>query len=324
MFLSAHRSPVLKTFCWVAIMLVAGPTLAQPTVGDASAVVSPGDVLSLSVPGHPEFELDLNVNNTGAVQIPNIGEIPVGGLTVTEATQVVRQRLRLFDPTINDISLSLGRAGGIQIHVIGSVEHPGAYSFASQPSLWDLLRAAGGAGENADLRAARIVRETRDGTDVQTVDLSQVLAGGTSPSTDLLDGDTLVVPTLEDGLISVPAANGVQVFGSVALPTVVPVTAPTPMMDVLMLAGAPTQDADLEEIWWIHRTGEREYLSTQINLKTFLEMGDPRGNPLIYPGDSLQVTYSEPSWLADNLPLILGMLATTATVFLAYDRIYGD
>ena len=324
MSLFARRSGWLKIFCWLSICLVAGPVFAQPDRQAGPRVVNPGDSLVLAVPGHPEYDLSLQVEADGMVLIPGIGSIRVAGLTESEAVQVMRQRLRLFDPTINDISLSLTRAGGIQIFVIGSVVNPGPYQFMTQPSLWDLLRAAGGAAENANLAEARIIRETATGTEVQIVDLNRVLSGGRAPQSDIQDGDTLVIPTLVEGISTVVSSHGVQVFGGVAVPTVVNINEPTPLMDVLMRAGAPVADADLEAVWWVHQTGQREYLSTKINVRSFLEMGDVSSNPLIYPGDSLEVTLDRPSWLQQNLPLILGVIATTATVVLAWDRVARD
>lgn len=324
MSMFAGKSRSAQIMCWLCIWLVAGPVLAQPAGSAASPVVNPGDNLMLTVPGHPEFDLDLVVESDGSVLVPGIGNIRVAGLTDAEAAQVIRQRLRLFDPTITDIALTRGQAGDIQVHVIGAVVNPGAYHFMTQPSLWDLLRAAGGAAPEANLRDAKIVRESATGTVALSVDLSQVLSGGRSPLSDIQNGDTLVIPALIEGVSTVVSSNGVQVFGSVGVPTVVDISEPTPLMEVLMRAGAPTVEADLEEVWWVHQTGEREYISTLVNVRQYLEEGDAGSNPLIYPGDSLEVPLDTPSWLQENLPLILGVIATTATVLLAYDRIVRD
>jgi hypothetical protein len=143
------------------------------------------------------------------------------------------------------------------------------------------------------------------------------------PDVELRDGDTLVIPARREGVVGTPGPAGVRVIGAVATPSIVSLDAPTQLADVLMLAGAPLNDSNLGKVWWVHFSDQR-YVSSRIDFRAFLEDGDPRGNPLIYPGDTIEVELSRPTWAARNLPLVLGMIATTATVLLAYDRLTQD
>ncbi len=43
--------------------------------------------------------------------------------------------------------------------------------------------------------------------------------------------------------------------------------------------------------------------STLVNLELYLKEGDPAGNPLIYPGDTLKVTYQKTQLGAGQRPL---------------------
>ena len=67
------------------------------------------------------------------------------------------------------------------------------------------------------------------------------------------------------------ATGSVKVFGGVAVPSVVPVDGPTPLMDVLMLAGAPVVDANMKKIWWVHG-GVGSDQAQLVNLKLFLDI----------------------------------------------------
>jgi hypothetical protein len=58
-----------------------------------------------------------------------------------------------------------------------------------------------------------------------------------------------------------------------------------------------------------------------VNVKDFLKHGDPDGNPMIYPGDVVYMPQERPGWVQQYLPLILSLVATTTTAYLAYDRI---
>lgn len=287
---------------------------------DAYRLVN-GDEVQLSVPGRPDLTLNLTVDGNGQVPIPQIGDVALVGLTVAEAELVLRQRLRLFDPSVDSVRLTMASQGtGVRIFVIGEVSRSGEYPFSAPPSLWDVLRSAGGPGERANLNQVRVVRESPTGTTVTELDLSGILAGGTVPEFELRSGDTLVIPATLEGVSTLAGSAGVQVFGGVMVPTVVPIKEPTALMDVIMLAGSPSLDSTLNKIWWVHRSGE-EITSRQINLRSFLEEGNPMGNPLIYPGDTIEVKYHRPNWVQRNLPLIMSTLTAMATLYLAYDRI---
>ncbi len=298
--------------------------LAQSgTQADAYRLVN-GDQVQLTVPGRPDLTLNLTIDSNGRVPIPQIGNVALAGLTVAEAQLVLQQRLRLFDPSLDSVRLTLASQGsGLRVFVIGEVGVTGEFTFNTQPTLWDVLRQAGGPGAAANLAQAKVVRETPSGTEVQVIDLSGILAGGSVPQFELKNGDTLVIPAALEGVATVAATTGVQIFGGVAVPTVVPIKEPTPLLDIIMQAGAPSAESRLDEIWWVHRSGE-EINSRLINLQAYLEEGNPLGNPLIYPGDTVQVKYERSNWAQRNLPLILGTLTAIATLYLAYDRAVND
>jgi protein involved in polysaccharide export with SLBB domain len=170
---------------------------------------------------------------------------------------------------------------------------------------------------------ARVVREEDGNARILPLDLSALVSGGRIPPFAFSDGDVLVVPSTEAGSTPVFASSGVQVFGAVAAPTVVAITKPRPLLEVLMLAGSPLADAKLEEIWLVHPV-EGRFDSRLIDLTLFMQQGNPIGNPLVFPGDALQITYQEDSWIRRNAPLILGALTATATVWLAFDQISGE
>jgi polysaccharide export outer membrane protein len=279
-----------------------------------------GDQVQLSVPGRPDLTLSLSVDGNGRVPIPQVGDVALAGLTVAEAELVLRQRLRLFDPSVDTVQLTLASQGtGVRIYVIGEVGNTGEYSFNTQPSLWDVLRAAGGPGEAASLNQARVVREALTGTQVTELDLSGIMTGRGVPEFELRNGDTLVIPAVLEGVSTVASSSGVQVFGGVEVPTVVPIKEPTPLLDVIMLAGSPSDDALLNQIWWVHRSGE-ELTSRKINLEKFIKDGNPLGNPLVYPGDAVHVKFHRENWFQRNLPLILSTVTAMTTLWLAYDR----
>lgn len=168
-----------------------------------------------------------------------------------------------------------------------------------------------------------MIREVDGRPEVHPVNLSGLMEGQGGPPFQMQDGDTLVIPALLEGIPSTDAGAGVKVFGSVKVPTIVPIEEGTPLMDVLMLAGAPNQDAEISKINWIHNDGVRTQ-ATVVDLKQYLLTGDEAGNPLIYPGDTVNVEFYKPGWVRANVPFILVSLASIATILLAYDRLYNE
>lgn len=297
--------------------------LAQATANSGTYRLVNGDQIQLSVPGRPDLTLSLSVDGNGRVPIPQIGDVALAGLTVPEAELVLRQRLRLVDPSLDSVQLTLASQGtAVRIYVIGEVGSSGEYSFSTPPTLWDVLRSAGGPTDSSNLNQARVVRETVSGTQVEELDLSGILTGGDIPQYELRSGDTLVIPAVLEGIATTASTAGVQVFGGVMVPTVVPIKEPTPLLDVIMLAGSPSENSKLHEIYWVHRSGD-EITSRKVNMKTFIEEGNPTGNPLIYPGDAVEVRYFRDNWLQRNLPLILSTITAITTLYLAYDRSYN-
>jgi len=307
---------------WLALMILCGQplqVLAQPAGSDPDRSLQPGDEIIIAVSGRSDLSKNFTLDASGAVTIDQVGTVSLAGLTIPEAQQVLRQRLRLFYPTIDAVEVTLRSGSGFTIYVIGEVTLPGEYDFMAAPNLFELMRAAGGPSETANLRGARIVRAAAGETATIAVDLTGVMEGVGS-DVELRNGDTLVIPAAAEGVPVVSSSAGIQVFGSVLTPTVVPANGPMELMDVLMQAGSPSTTAKLSGVWWVHRT-EGGSVATKVNVQRYMQEGDPAGNPIIYPGDTVQVEETIEPWIVRRLPLFLGMIATTATVMLAYDRL---
>jgi polysaccharide export outer membrane protein len=275
------------------------------------------------VPGRPDLTTELVIDSAGLANLPQVGEVPLAGMSIAEATLFIKQKLRLFYPNLDILRLEVNRSGATRIYVMGAVSRPGVQSFEHVPSLWDVLRSAGGPGANADLRKARIIREEDGVPKVHSLDLAGVMEGRSIPVFVMRNGDTLVIPTLLEGTSGVPPTQGVKVFGGVEVPTIVPIEDPMPMLDVLMLAGAPNETADIKVIWWVHDDGGKP-ISTLVNLEDYLQRGDPLGNPQVYPGDTVHVKYDKTGWFWTYVPRVLVMMASIITIAIGYDRLVND
>jgi len=309
----------------LAGVLMAGGVFAQDDEPLDVYKIGQGDVLRLNVPQQPELDGELTVQADGSVYVPQLGKVMVAGLTLGEAEELLGQRLRLYNPGISQVVLGVVEYNALRIFALGAVATPGSYTFEAPPTLWEVLRAAGGPAENASLASCRVI-SVQDGRPVsRTVNLTGYLTGEDFPRILLQGGDTLVVPTVADGTVGVPPARGVPAFGGVGQPTTVPIEGPTEMLSVLMLAGAPIETAEIHKIDWVHRGGELNRqgpnVPTRVNMRQFLEKGLPSGNPVVHPGDVIYLPQYRESWLQRSLPLFLALVSTATTVLLAYDTL---
>jgi len=304
----------------LALSMFAMTSAAQPDGDIVEYRLGAGDVVQLNVLQQPALDRSLLIRPDGTAVIPLVGEVDMAGLSLSEAEGLVRQKLRLFNHDIVDVSLTVTEYNALRIFVLGAVVTPGSFTFDSSPTLWDVLREAGGVDRGANLAAVRVISITGNTTTTQTYDLTGLISGtGGAPQVFLRAGDTVIVPGEE--VMAAAPDTGVQVFGGVTTPGTFPISEPTRLMTVLMLAGSPLEAADLGKIWWVHDNGSGRYDSRLIDITKFVEKGDMSGNPLIHPGDTIEVKRSEPGFFRVAYPLLLGTISTAAALIFTLDRV---
>ena len=82
---------------------------------------------------------------------------------------------------------------------------------------------------------------------------------------------------------------GVHVLGAVSSPGLYPVEEASPLMTVIIQAGGFADNAALENVRWVHESRSGEVQARRIDVRGYLRNGQPSGNPLVYPGDTLFV-----------------------------------
>ncbi len=307
----------------IFMLIVPGQLLAQAADGARDYRLGPDDVLQLNVIQQPTLDRTLLIRPDGTAIIPPVGEIALAELTVAEAEDLVRQKLRLFHRDVVDVSLTVIEYRALRIYVLGAVANPGSYTFDRPPTLWDAIREAGGASNDAVMSRVRVVARSAAGFSSTNHDLNAIVAGtGDVPITFLRSGQTVLVPSAgEESLAASSPENGVQVFGGVAAPGTYALTEPTELMTVLMLAGGPVAESKLAEVRWVQRDQSGRYSAGMVDMETFLLAGDPNGNPLVKPGDTIQVPRHRPGFFRTVYPILLGTITTAASIVLVVDRL---
>ncbi len=170
------------------------PVAPPATLNSATVVLARGDVVTVTVFGRPELTATVYVSDSGTIDIPLAGEIPVMGLSPGQAAERVATAYRegdfLIDPQVNIVLAALRSQ---QISIVGEVVKPGRFPIDTRTSILDALALAGGITDQGEERAF-ILRRKEDGVDRFEIDLSDLLNAGTGQVPEMRAGDTVVVP----------------------------------------------------------------------------------------------------------------------------------
>lgn len=177
-----------------------------------SYTLGPGDKIQIDIFNVPEYSGDKGQHQVlvdGTLNLPLIGRIPVQGLTIDQATNLLSAKYsRFLKRPILTVSLLAPRP--LNIAVAGEVTRPGSYAvpLSSEsggsiqfPTLTKALQIAKGLRPSADVRQIQ-VRRPQGGSkpdQVMTVNLWEFLQNGDLRRDIVLrDGDSIRVPTLEN------------------------------------------------------------------------------------------------------------------------------
>lgn len=253
------------------------------TLWAADRLLRPGDRIGITVLGEPELTKQVVISPEGTVTLPYVHDLKVAGMTATAAATGIAEQLKQFIKN-PQVTVELVEPAMTQVTVSGEVQKPGPCSLAEGARLMDALAAAGGYTANADLSRITISR-AGDSARVIVVDLGKfVLSGDGSANVAVNTGDTIVVPAKETRTIGT-----VMVLGAVRQSGQHPLTEGMTLREAVMLAGGPTEVADLSNIT-LRREGVAEV--TRIDY-TRAAAGDVDANPELKPGDVIFVAARE-------------------------------
>ena len=218
------------------------PVVTGPV--DAGYRVGPGDQLLLFLTGDVEAAYNLQVVGEGYVIIPDVGQVFVSGLTMTDLRNRLYQGLgRVYSGVRRDASattffdVSLGRLRSNQVFVIGDVERPGAYQVSAAATVFHALHRAGGP---SDIGSFRSILVRRGGAVAAQVDLYDYLFRGDASRDVRLDqGDIVFVPR---------AGSQVKVQGQVRRKAIYEITPPEGLQNALNFAGGLGADAHIQRV----------------------------------------------------------------------------
>jgi len=271
---------VLKKF--VLLFAVVNILLSLAEAGAQERKLKPGDVIEIAVSEHEELSRSVVVSPQGKVDYPFIEDVPVDGITVSRLREILVAQLTRAMEARPFVMVRLTDSYPITVTVQGSIARPGAYTIRNTTTLQSAIAEAGGFVPGAQLSQIKLSRKDGSVLNQQTVNLETFYRKGDLGFLPALkDGDTIIVP-------GNPAAATVKVLGYVAAPGSYEVAFQTSLIDVLALAGGPTDEADLSHVKLLSLSGQsgRE---VKINFNELLQSSNTKNIPTVAPGDVVYV-----------------------------------
>lgn len=173
--------------------------------------IAPDDVLRIQVYHEPELSLeDAQVSAAGMIRMPWIGDVPVAGLTTSEASDVIAGRLGQRYLVSPQVTLFVKKAVSRRITVDGEVREPGLYPFEGRILLSQAVAMAKGPTRLAGLDQVVVVRSMDGQRQAAMFDLGAIRKGEAADP-EILPGDQVIVglsrarAILGGALLAIPA-----------------------------------------------------------------------------------------------------------------------
>lgn len=161
-----------------------------PTDTTAIYKIQPGDILNVEISSTVATQKDIvkekfeeekggpstnagkgyMVGRDGNIELPLIGIIHVGGLSVSEANETIKKKLSEYQ----DFTFVKTSIVNFKVTVLGEVKSPGTKAIQEENiTLFQVLGLAGDISEVGNRKNVRIIRKVNNETQVITVDVSK-------------------------------------------------------------------------------------------------------------------------------------------------------
>ena len=226
----------LSLIVMVALGLAASAG-AQDLINSSDARIGPRDVIEVKVVQDDKFNITSTVSDEGAITMPTVGKIMIGGMTQRQAEQRIQQVLESRVLNKADVTVQITQFGSKPISVVGAVTKPGNVG-GSNLTLIQAITEAGGLAPGYG-KKLYVIRTGANGLSEQiAVDIEDLMVSGNPDlNLPLTPNDVINVP------VDVPLT--VYVMGEVTHPGKIELrrTQSPSLLQAIAAAGGPTDRA---------------------------------------------------------------------------------
>jgi polysaccharide biosynthesis/export protein len=269
----------------LAVFLAFGLAAAAPAqdilLNRSEVRIGPRDVVDVKIVQDDKLNTHATVSDEGAITMPVVGKVVIGGLTQRQAEQRIQQVLESRVLNKADVTVQLIEFGSKPISVVGAVTHPGNVG-GSNLTLIQAITEAGGLAPGYG-KSLYVIRTGMNGLNEQiAVDIDDLMVHGNPDlNLPLSPNDVINIP------VEVPLT--VYVWGEVTHPGKIELrrTQNPSLLQAVAAAGGPTDRAG--KIVKITRTGDKSK-TISANWKRIAE-GNGKDIPL-QDGDTIYIKES--------------------------------
>lgn len=155
-------------------------TAAAPSAGGAAMplgmgaangdyMLRAGDTIEMIIYREPDLTIRSRIGKDGMVQLPLLGEVKLAGLTIRNATTLIRNRYNADYLVEPQIYLNISAYNTRKFTIIGQVGRPGSYEFGGgeELGLLEAIGMAGGFTRIAD--RGRVIIKRREGDSIKSI-----------------------------------------------------------------------------------------------------------------------------------------------------------
>jgi len=199
-------------------------------------IISLRDQFTVILSGSKDAIFNLNVKLDGTILFPELGSIPVAGLSFKEVKEKLSQLIAQSYIGVK-IDVSLQNLSAKKITIVGAVNTPGTYLVNPFSTITGALAYSGGISEIGSLRDIKLIRNNKE---VFSFDLYDLLIKGNRTNDLTIEaGDTLLINA---------ASQFVEITGAVKRPGIYEVLEGETINDLLDFALGFKQTANKSNI----------------------------------------------------------------------------
>jgi len=173
----------------------ASTSSASTLPASSTYVISPGDVLDISVWKEPEISFrGLPVRPDGKISLPLINDVKASGLTAMQLSALITQKLKKYieDP---QVTVVVAAVNSQHYYVLGEVLHAGVFPLLPGITVLQALSAAGGFSQFANTKKIYVLRNVNGQQHKMPFNYKDVVEGkNLQENIELKPGDTIIVP----------------------------------------------------------------------------------------------------------------------------------
>jgi polysaccharide export outer membrane protein len=263
-----HRFPSSPSAVrWFAALLcLAVIAVSDKALAQSRAILGPGDSIRVTVFQSPDLTTEARISERGTLAFPLIGEVPLEGLTASDAAARIAEHLARGKFVVNpQVSVNVVEVRSRQVSILGQVARPGRYALDGvRTSLTDMLALAGGISATGDDNVTLMVHR---GGNARTVEINVpgiFRSGDLSKDVELEAGDTIFVPR----------APTFYIYGECQRPGAYRLEPAMTIMQALSVGGGVTPRGTERAIKVNRRNGDGAVRKLEVSLNDRVEPGD--------------------------------------------------